>query len=242
MTSIARRNFAFDTINKVAQATSLPDLRERFGGAVAKIGFTAFGIAGMPPPDVRANPIIVLESMPAGFRELYKESRLYRINHIAAHVRIVFSPFRYSEAPYDPARGRDRDRVMQILQSFRIARGVCVPVGRPRHIPACIWVGGEDPEIDDEGVQLIQLIGLFTASKAYALSRADEDDGPALTKREREVLTWAAQGKSAWEIGEILCIAKRTVDEHTQTAARKLGATNRTQAVAVALVRHLIEV
>jgi len=56
------------------------------------------------------------------------------------------------------------------------------------------------------------------------------------------VLAWAAQGKSAWEIGEILCIAKRTVDEHTQTAARKLGATNRTQAVAVALVRHLIEV
>jgi DNA-binding CsgD family transcriptional regulator len=55
-----------------------------------------------------------------------------------------------------------------------------------------------------------------------------------LTPREREVLAWVAQGKSAWEIGEILDIAKRTVDEHAQTAGRKLGAVNRTHAVAIA--------
>jgi DNA-binding CsgD family transcriptional regulator len=56
----------------------------------------------------------------------------------------------------------------------------------------------------------------------------------SLTPREREVLWWAAQGKSAKEIGEILHITKRTVDEHTRNAARKLSAANRTQAVAVA--------
>ncbi len=62
----------------------------------------------------------------------------------------------------------------------------------------------------------------------------------SLTPREHEVLWWAAQGKSAWEIGEILHISKRTVDEHTQKAIRKLGAVNRTQAVAVALRERLI--
>jgi DNA-binding CsgD family transcriptional regulator len=66
-------------------------------------------------------------------------------------------------------------------------------------------------------------------------------DHPILTPREREVLTWIALGKSAWEIGEILGIAKRTVDEHAQTAARKLGAANRTQAVAIAIRDDLIE-
>jgi DNA-binding CsgD family transcriptional regulator len=64
----------------------------------------------------------------------------------------------------------------------------------------------------------------------------------SLTPREREVLTWVARGKSAWEIGEILAIAKRTVDEHVQTAARKLNASNRTQAVAIALRDRLITV
>ena len=64
----------------------------------------------------------------------------------------------------------------------------------------------------------------------------------SLTPRELEVITWVARGKSAWEIGEILGIAKRTVDEHTQTATRKLGAVNRTQAVALALLRRIIQI
>jgi Bacterial regulatory proteins, luxR family len=38
------------------------------------------------------------------------------------------------------------------------------------------------------------------------------------------MFAWSAQGKSAWEIGEILTVSKRTVDEHAQTAMRKLGA------------------
>ena len=64
----------------------------------------------------------------------------------------------------------------------------------------------------------------------------------SLTRRELEVLTWVARGKSAWEIAQILGIAKRTVDEHVQAATQKLGAVNRTQAVALALLRHLIEI
>jgi DNA-binding CsgD family transcriptional regulator len=62
----------------------------------------------------------------------------------------------------------------------------------------------------------------------------------SLTPRELEVLKWAAQGKTAWEIGEILQITKRTVDEHMQTAVRKLGAANRSQAVAIALRKRII--
>jgi LuxR family transcriptional regulator, quorum-sensing system regulator BjaR1 len=64
----------------------------------------------------------------------------------------------------------------------------------------------------------------------------------SLTVREREVLAWVAQGKSAREIGEILHITKRTVDEHVQSAIRKLGALNRTHAVAIALRDRIIEV
>ena len=63
----------------------------------------------------------------------------------------------------------------------------------------------------------------------------------ALTSRESEVLRWVANGKSASEIGEILKITKRTVDEHVQTSIRKLGALNRTHAVAIALRDGLIK-
>jgi DNA-binding CsgD family transcriptional regulator len=62
-----------------------------------------------------------------------------------------------------------------------------------------------------------------------------------LTDREVEALTWVARGKSAWEIGELLQISKWTVDEHVQRAARKLGASNRSQAVALAVRARIID-
>jgi DNA-binding CsgD family transcriptional regulator len=54
-------------------------------------------------------------------------------------------------------------------------------------------------------------------------------------EREKEVLTWVARGKTAWEIGQILGISPRTVESYIKTAREKLGATNTVQAVSIAL-------
>jgi DNA-binding CsgD family transcriptional regulator len=45
----------------------------------------------------------------------------------------------------------------------------------------------------------------------------------SLTSREIAVLEWVARGKSAWEIGEILHITKRTVDAHIHCAVLQDG-------------------
>jgi DNA-binding CsgD family transcriptional regulator len=66
------------------------------------------------------------------------------------------------------------------------------------------------------------------------------ETGVALTARERECLQWASQGKTAWEIGEILSISERTVKKHIGSAMQRLGATTRTQAVAKAAAAGLI--
>lgn len=75
----------------------------------------------------------------------------------------------------------------------------------------------------------------MTNKKPVKASRERKAKNAILTSREIEVLTWVALGKSAREIGDILNIAKRTVDEHVQSAIRKTGAINRTNAVAIAL-------
>jgi DNA-binding CsgD family transcriptional regulator len=63
----------------------------------------------------------------------------------------------------------------------------------------------------------------------------------SLTPREREILAWVSRGKTAWEIGEILHITRRTVESHIENATRSLGAATRTQAVAIALRERLID-
>jgi LuxR family transcriptional regulator, quorum-sensing system regulator BjaR1 len=62
-----------------------------------------------------------------------------------------------------------------------------------------------------------------------------------LTERELEALRLAAQGKSSKELVEGLGISKKTMDSRLHSAVYKLGARNRTHAVAIALRNKLIE-
>ena len=64
----------------------------------------------------------------------------------------------------------------------------------------------------------------------------------SLTAREIEVLAWVARGKSASAIAEILDITKRTVDAHVSSVVSKIGAMNRTHAVAIAICDRLIKI
>jgi DNA-binding CsgD family transcriptional regulator len=62
-----------------------------------------------------------------------------------------------------------------------------------------------------------------------------------ISEREKEVLKWVKQGKSSWDISVILGISQNTVIFHTNNTMKKLGAVNRTHAVALALEVGLLD-
>jgi DNA-binding CsgD family transcriptional regulator len=55
---------------------------------------------------------------------------------------------------------------------------------------------------------------------------------PRLTARELEILAWVAQGKTNYEVAEILWIAPTTVRKHLENVFAKLAVHNRTAAAA----------
>lgn len=63
----------------------------------------------------------------------------------------------------------------------------------------------------------------------------------ALTEREKEVLQWIKDGRSTRDISRILNISERTVKFHVSNIIQRLGAENRTHAVAVAMGRALLD-
>ncbi|TAN07852.1 MAG: LuxR family transcriptional regulator [Rhodanobacteraceae bacterium] len=96
-------------------------------------------------------------------------------------------------------------------------------------------------ELDDSELKLVwlahQIHGMLDALE---LQPGVPDGAHQLTEREREVLRWGADGKTADETGTILGITERTVTYHVTLAMCKLGVTNKTQAVAKALLLKLI--
>jgi LuxR family transcriptional regulator, quorum-sensing system regulator BjaR1 len=127
------------------------------------------------------------------------------------------------------------------VADFGLARGLMVPVARIKGRTGVVWLGGPRPELNAHALPSLHFLALYSFERLRKLRRPAYEEKPLLTPRETEVLSWVAAGKTAWEIGEILKIAKRTVDEHVQSAAKKLGAVNRTHAVALAVRDRLIE-
>ncbi|MBN9263027.1 MAG: helix-turn-helix transcriptional regulator [Hyphomicrobium sp.] len=77
----------------------------------------------------------------------------------------------------------------------------------------------------------------------YAFASTDDASTvrPLLSSREREVLTWTAQGKSTWDVGQILGISQQTVATHLKNSKFKLDTTTVTHTVVQALRRREIE-
>jgi DNA-binding CsgD family transcriptional regulator len=61
-----------------------------------------------------------------------------------------------------------------------------------------------------------------------------------ITPREKEVITWMADGKTAWEIAGILTLSEHTVRNHIENARKKLHADNSIHLIAAAFRLHII--
>ena len=55
--------------------------------------------------------------------------------------------------------------------------------------------------------------------------------GKPLTPTEIEILRWASEGKTVWEISQIRAISEATVKFHLRNIYAKLDVTNRVQAM-----------
>jgi DNA-binding NarL/FixJ family response regulator len=83
----------------------------------------------------------------------------------------------------------------------------------------------------------------LTEQPAYSALRSPvqpASEQPVLTERELEVLSGMSDGRSNAEIGRALFLSEDTVKTHARRLFRKLGASDRAQAVAIAIRRGLV--
>jgi LuxR family transcriptional regulator, quorum-sensing system regulator BjaR1 len=233
----ALRNRIFDVTETIAGSNSLEEIVDALRRAVGEFGFTSIGINELPPPTKGADPLILVEVAPEGFRDFFIKERFYLIDHIGAYARRTYEAFRFSDAPYPRKEAARHRRFMQALQTFGLGAGLVVPIGRPNNMPACIWLAGERADLHEEPKHAVQPLALFAATKAFALHHPPPPlpSRGALTVRERDVLQWISAGKTSWEIGSISGRSERSVNKAIADAMVKMDAVTRTQAVVNAI-------
>ena len=92
---------------------------------------------------------------------------------------------------------------------------------------------------DAEMGNLIETVRKVAAGST-ALPKLDAANTPLLSPRQQEMLTAITKGLSNTEIGQLLGISGVTVKKHLSVVFTKIGAANRSEAVAIALRENLV--
>ncbi|CAN5416877.1 LuxR family transcriptional regulator [soil metagenome] len=231
---------ALDFVERLEDYTTAPTAMNAIEDAFRAFGFETVIITGLPNPDQQFAKMVLAKRWPPGWFELYTAENYDRHDPVARHCRRTVSPFEWSEAPFDAEAEPRAAEVMRRAADFRMSRGFLIPIHGLAGYDAAISLGGCDIDLNARNKPALHLMAMYGFERIRRLTTPSQGTQHRLTRREREALTWTAKGKSAWEIGEILNITQRTAEEHIATASRRLGAANKTHAVAIAIRDKMI--
>ena len=142
----------------------------------------------------------------------------------------------------DPARFEPDHPYKAFAAKWGIGRGVGVPIAQGDDVAGYVALYG-DGELPHGQELALQLLGyqLFAQLRQARVRAAGLPVAlpprPALTPREKEVMQLSAVGLTSAEIADKLGLSPRTVNQHVDNVAEKLGTRNRTHTIAE-LVRY----
>jgi DNA-binding CsgD family transcriptional regulator len=228
----------------VLEVKSHVELRERIIEFAHGLGFdlvTAIAIVDKPGKDTGFHCV---DNAPAAFDQVLCSVDNGRQDPVMQHCKKSSLPMIWDQDTYIAA-GRASKWEEQARYGYRT--GICVATHLPAGRHFCIGVDRDQPlpSCLEELARMAASLQLFAA---YAqdialriLPPAANSKGPQLSSRELECLRWTTEGKTAWEVGQILSISEQTAVRRLNNATHKLGCVNKHQAAVRALRFGLIE-
>lgn len=237
-----RLKTALDFIETVRHETTMERTLATLRRLVGDYGFDSFLLTGVPRPGSRMDSYVMLSGWNEVWLDHYLKNDYVQVDPIAQHLRSASEPFVWSEAIAEMTKIRPIERrVMNEATEIGMLDGLCVPVYDLDGRQSVLSMAGQKVDLGPEDRGLLHLCGIYAQNRVRELIGQDRlDEMPRLAPRERECLQWIAEGKTTWEISSILSISESTADWYITCASRKLGATNRAQAVALAMRWGLI--
>jgi DNA-binding CsgD family transcriptional regulator len=193
------------------------------------------------PPAFRS-----IHNLPPGYRPLYNDMGLAKVHPVMQHCKRSSVPLVWSRSTFAKSNALD---VWESQAAHGLSCGIALALHLPNGRHFCVGASGDQalPANATELSRMVADLHLFAVCAQDAAMRLLADapaeeraPRPALTRREAECLQWTMEGKTAWEIGQILGISEYTAVRHINNAMHKLGAVNKHQAVLRALRLNLI--
>jgi DNA-binding CsgD family transcriptional regulator len=223
-----------DGISESADAASLHAVLNETAAAFEFSMFAYFVLA-----DGRNGPGVLVSNYPTAWTDHYMRCGYEQVDPVIVQARSMTDPFHWGRGSAIGALSPAQAGFMEEAECHGIRCGFTVPVrDRSARLAAMTFAGHETVQSFRRSVErhgrVLQLMAIYLNRQArWLLGSGRMVDGVRLTEREFSCLSWAAQGKSTWEIGKILDIKRRTAAFHLDNARAKLGVHSIAQAVAL---------
>lgn len=227
----------FDFIRNLDRKTSAEDVGQAFQQLVANFGFTHF-IIGRITANAKNRGEMWAQSWPRDWYQIWTK-RYYRFDSMVERARRSRAPFRWGDMRTEmESMGL---HVFEDAATFGIYDGFSSSYSLGDGAVAGVTVGTPERDIDPQALTRVLLASAGCETKLAHLMHNSSPAPSSLSARERECLHWVAVGKTDWDISEILGISQQTAHKHISNALRKLRASTRAHAVAIALSTNILE-
>ncbi|MER9349972.1 LuxR family transcriptional regulator [Mesorhizobium sp. M0227] len=218
--------------------TLLGDLLE----TVRNLGFEHLILSGVPLGGQKLGPMVELNGWPEGWFERYVEAEHAAVDGVCIYSAKTLKPFLWADVPAKWSETEGSRRVAGEATEFGICSGFAVPMLSVHHWQSVLSFASSHKTCMLSQRQQVQLVtmAVYAGMSIQALSNSEDGDEGPLTDREKEVLLWAAAGKTSSETSQILGLSERTVKWHSTRAREAFGVATTTQAVVEAVRRRLI--
>jgi DNA-binding CsgD family transcriptional regulator len=222
--------------------------RDEFLGQVVRftkrLGFDTVSATTVIDHFLGESEFITVDNTPANYRDVFEDIDLGRHDPVMQHCKRQSVPIIWNRETYlDVGQADQWDEQARFGYRTGIAMALHLPQGR--HFFLGVDRDQSLPSDRSELTRLVADLQLFAVHAQEAALRimmpaSRDPEAPNLTPREIESLRWTMDGKTAWEVGNILGISERTAVLHVNNAMHKLGCVNKHQAVLKALRLGLI--
>jgi DNA-binding CsgD family transcriptional regulator len=222
-----------DGLAASGDAGSLRSVLAEAGGALDLSCFAYLSL-----PSRRGDAPELISTYPVEWTDHYLRQSYERLDPVVVKALATPEPFEWGQEFRSTHLSKPQCAFLDEAAQFGIRCGFTVPIHDPRGPIAAITFAADERREKfrrcvEQNRHVLQLMAMYFHAHARRHVKPNRIvDGIALSPRELECLEWAAQGKSAWEIGRLLNISRRTAAFHLDNAKAKFGVRTICQAVA----------
>lgn len=218
--------------NEARACQTLNELSEQIEIVVSSFGFRWFTLLQDIDLIASYGHGLLLTNFPSNLTEEYISLELYRDDPFHAACMKTVSGVCWDEVENLIDLTHAQRAMLQKVSSQGLLSGYTMPLRMTGEPDVMFSVVRETHgEISFEDQLITRLVGLIALEQARRLFKIVEPVKTALSPRQIECISLVAQGKSDWEIGQILGLSKDTVHEYIEGARKRYGVRRRTQMV-----------